>query len=159
MMSLQKTFLSRLQIPWAKDKSKCIQFIHQMYNTHMQAHLTIHKVTCNIGCTTTHNVDTILWSFDMLIFESLLLTLSTHFSSFIVIYFATVVTHICLQHQKLFMDFKIISTIECIIENAEKRYMSIYIYYILKAQTMHIKLIILACQSVFLKMRQRNWEI
>ena len=49
------------------------------------------------------------------------------------------------------MDFDIIGTIEQIIANAERWYMAIYIYYITKAQEMHIKLIILACQNIFFR--------
>ena len=37
--------------------------------------------------------------------------------------------------------------------------LKIYIYYIIKAQKMHIKLIITACRNVFLKTWRHNWEI
>ena len=49
------------------------------------------------------------------------------------------------------MDFDTIGTIERIIENAERYYLSIYIYDIIKAQKKHIKLIISACQNITLK--------
>ena len=46
--------------------------------------------------------------------------------------------------------------IEQIIENAERLDMQIYIYYIFKSQTVHIKLIVSACQNVFY--RSNDWK-
>ena len=44
------------------------------------------------------------------------------------------------------MDFNIVGTIELII--AERWYMSTYIYYTIKAQNMHMKLILSVCQNL-----------
>ena len=52
---------------------------------------------------------------------------------------------------KVIDDFNIIYTNERMIENAERWYISKYTFYIIKAQKMHIMLIISSFQNNFLK--------